>query len=108
MEVLNKFINNPFGLMVIGWLFYNFGKLMLAKDEFDDHNESFSLKVYFFKTWDNWIFNFMTGLVVIAVGVNKIDISGVGVEWSDLFYLMPGPAAEFAVDKYKAWRKTKQ
>lgn len=108
MEYISFLIDNPLGLVAVGWLLYNFGQFSIEKDLRDEHDTAFPVWPYIKKYWDNWALNGLVGLAIIAVGSNKFDVSQVGVEWNDLYYLLPGPATEYLLKKYKAWKNKNQ
>lgn len=105
METFLNFLNTPIGLMTLGWAIFNVALFVIKKDDYDESGSSFPIWPYFKGHIDNWLLNALVGLALVAVGQGKIDVSPLGIEWVDLYYLLPGPATEFLMVKLKKFLK---
>jgi hypothetical protein len=95
---------------VLAWFIFNFGKFVITKDDYDDRDESFPIWIYIKKNWDNWVLSASFVLLILWLGAKNLGLDPFGqhleaVTWNDLYYLLPGPLCEVAIDRYKAWRK---
>lgn len=98
-------------LAFVGWLAWIVGDLVLKKDDFDDADQDYSLRGHFRKNWDNWLFSFLFIILVLGGGdgldvINSFD--GSNIDWTNGFYMCPGPASYWALQKMKAIRKSKK
>lgn len=105
-NALISFVDSPLGLIIIGWFAFNILNFSMAKDLRDETDHNFPILPYIAGVWDNWAWSAIVGLVIFAVGQNKIDPSAVvGLQWQDSFYLLPGPASELLIVVLKKYRK---
>jgi len=83
----------------LGWLGWNVFELTSTKDEADNANQTFSLKEYASKKWDNWLWTLIvaTGLLFVGhagLGLELVKRFDESLEWSDLYYLCSGFISE--------------
>jgi len=108
MEKIEEFFVNPIDASLFGWLAFNIWCWSQKKDEFDAQDKPFNLIVYLGKVYDNWIASFVAIPLLLFVGYSGLDIPlAMGdVKWSSLYYLLAGVIPEFAMEKYKNFKKS--
>lgn len=62
-------IDNPYFQCLFGILTWIAIHLMIYKSEYDDSTKKFSLKLYWSKSWDNWLTAFMGGYLMYFSGL---------------------------------------
>jgi hypothetical protein len=104
-------------LSLLGWLAWTVGLLSYEKDKADDLGQTFSLKNYALKYWDNWLLSATCVPILIIIGAKKLGLDPIGVldvkhlHWHDLYYLAAGPAAEMVkvlIKRVSKWRVKKE
>ncbi|KKN79681.1 hypothetical protein LCGC14_0337030 [marine sediment metagenome] len=62
-------IQNPYLQCLFGILTWIAIHLMIYKSEYDGSNKKFSFKLYWKKSWDNWLTAFMGGYLMYFSGL---------------------------------------
>jgi hypothetical protein len=102
---------DPFFAAFFGWLAFNVILFRIEKDKADDLSESFDLKKYFLKSWDNWLASLVCVPIVLYLGANQIGIGVIDAEnpdWKDLYYLGAGFLPELIIVAWKKWKAKNQ
>lgn len=108
MDLYNIYIS------FFSWFAYNVIMFRIKKDEFDDKDLEFKLSSYVSHTWDNWLSSLVMVPILLWLGYRQLHIiddplTGIkNVKWNDLYYLGSGFITELIIDRYKAWRRSRQ
>lgn len=97
-------------LALLGWLAFNLGVLVLAKDPHDDKDEDFSYRKHAKKNIDNWVFNLVIALCLIIFGIKGLGLDAIPIDdfkhlhWNDAYYAASGFAGECVLRLIKKLR----
>lgn len=92
-----------FLVSIAGWLAFNAIMLSMHKDE---NEETFNIRSYTKKTWDNWLASLFCIPILLWIGHEQLslDVEGSKIEWTDLYYVCSGFAVEAIKSAYKKWK----
>lgn len=103
-----------FLISIAGWLLWNAIAFRIEKDNYDDQEKEFPLRLYVYRSWDNWITSLFMIPVLLFLGYKGLNLNPLAVfgteeiGWNDTYYLGAGFFTEVVMYAVKKWKKAKQ
>lgn len=100
-------------LALWGWLIWTVGNFVLEKDNYDDLEKVFPYHTYFWKNFENWIFNLLVATGLIFFGIKGLGLDAIPIgdfshlRWNDAYYAGSGPIGEILMKYIKKFKKAK-
>ena len=108
---MESLFENIYVLSAYGFLIYTVLMFVMKKDEYDDADESFSVKKYLRQNWDNWLLSLILVPIIATkaedIWLASMDIVGKSWRFFVIYYLGVGAIVELLYTGIK-WIKNKR